>query len=156
MMVEQVNFFKDFIQMSPSILESNLVIIEKLANKQGVDAKPGDRKIFHQYWQPFAYACIIGILERKKRPVEAQSGDKVNSDKFKYITMERNGQDILNAILIAIVGTSEEGHLLFSSPLRMNKEVSAYANYGFEVLDEQLKSGDLSNVQDMIDQILLR
>lgn len=150
------DFFREFENLNPEILESKVAVIDKLALKQGAQAKAGDTRIFYNNWQPFAYACVIGLLQNKKIKVESLPNDKINRDKFKYITIKRNGKDILHSIILAVIARNPDGCKLFANPNEMNKEISAYANYGFEVLDEMIKSGNLSYITDFINEIQSR
>lgn len=151
-----LDFFREFENLGPDILESKIQVIDKLSIKMGAQAKAGDTRVFFQNWQPFAYACILGILEEKKVHVEATSNDKINRDKFKYLTIKRNGPDILNSIILSIISINNKGIKLLANPQEMNKEISAYANYGFEILDEQITSGELTYITGFINQIASR
>jgi len=156
--MEERNFFKALEMMSPEILDSKVEVIERLSLKQGAKPRAGDVKIFFQNWHPFAYACILGILAGKKTPVEGSKEDPINRDKFKYLTIERNGSDILNAIILSIIALQpkEDKCNILSDPQKMNKEISAYANYGLEELQLKLNSQELRDIQDLLMEIKSR
>lgn len=156
--MDERNFFKALEMMSPDILESKVEVIERLSLKQGAKPRAGDVKIFFQLWHSFAYACILGILARKKKPVEGSKEDPINRDKFKYLTIERNGSDILNAIILSIVALQPDDDKcnILADPQKMNKEISAYANYGLEELQLKLNSQELRDIQDLLMEIKSR
>lgn len=153
--MENRDFFKTLESMSPDILQSKIEVMERLSVKQGSTPKAGNIRIFYQLWQPFAYACILGILNGEKKPVVASSSDQMGRDVFKYVTIENNSSDIFNSIILSIVALQpeEEKCNILSNPQMMNKEISAYANYGLEELELRLNSEELKDIMDLFMEI---
>ncbi len=111
-------------------------IIEKLSKKQASEG--GDRKFFNQYWQPFAWATIIGFLNDKRVPLT----EKYDTDVFKYSVINNQAPDILKSLIIMAIGkfesNNEQGIELLKNPNEIVKIIDEYANGGFEIISRKL------------------
>ena len=93
-----MSIINEIITYSPKIKkEYKENIIEKLSRKQAGEG--GDRKFFNQYWQPFAWATIIGFLNDRRVPLT----DKYDNDVFRYSVINNQSPDILKSLIISTI-----------------------------------------------------
>jgi hypothetical protein len=131
-----MSIINDIISQSPKIQKNykNNIIL-KLSRKQAEEG--GDRKFFNQYWQPFAWAAIIGFLKDKKEPII-----DYDSDVFKYSVINNQSPDILKALIVMAVGKFDkeiqEDKGLIGDISIITKIIEEYANGGFEIINRKL------------------
>ena len=156
-MDSQRNFIDDLSNMSPKFYSSNDERIMKEFSETGkLSAKFGG-KFFFQRWQPFMYACILGIINQKRIPLEDREHDKIKSgDVFKYQVVISNGYNILMSVILAIVSLSEEGVQILNNPKKINEEISNYANGGFEILNQKLDNDEITEITFFLKEVISR
>ena len=114
-------------------------IIVKLSKKQAEEG--GDRKFFNQYWQPFAWAAVLGFKNDRRIPLEG----KTDSDMFKFSVMNNQAPDILKALIIMAIGKFDNNENIEYQLKKLKKAdiivniINEYANGGFEIISRKLK-----------------
>ena len=147
----------DLSNMSPKFYSSNDDRIMKEFSETGNLSSKFGGKFFFQRWQPFMYACILGIVNKKRVPLEDREYDTIKSgDVFKYQVVINNGNDILMAVILSIISLSEDGVKILNDPQKLNEEISFYANGGFEILNEKLDNGEISEITYFLKEVISR
>ena len=151
------NLFNDFSSLSPNLYESNYKdIMQPFADKQATRAGYGG-KTFTQRWQPFMYACILGILNERKIPYISRKNDRnMSGDVFKYSVVFNNGHDIIVAVILSIIAINENGYKILDDLKQLNQEISDYANGGFEIIREMQDDGTSFSFTDFMKEIRMR
>lgn len=142
--------------MSPKFYISNDErIMKSFSETGGVNSSFGG-KFFYQRWQPFMYACIIGVLNNKKVPFENRVDDKMSPKVFDYQTIISNGYETLITIILCMVALSDRGHELLSDPQAINNDISEYANGGFEIINSKLDNGEIEDITYFLYEVITR
>lgn len=133
-----MSIINEIISCSPKIRkEYKEKIIEKLSRKQAEEG--GERKFFNQYWQPFAWAAIIGFINNRPIPIT----DKYDSDVFKYSVINNQAPDILKSLIVMAIGKFKKDIQNEESLLNDTNEITRildeYANGGFEIISRKLE-----------------
>lgn len=133
-----MSLIDEIVTLSPKIRkEYRKSIIEKLSRKQAEEG--GDRKFFNQYWQPYAWAAIMGF--RNDRPVPIT--DKTENDVFRFGAMNNQAPDILKALVIMAIGKLdddiENNSEFLKNASKIVSIIDEYANGGFELINRKLK-----------------
>jgi len=136
-----MSIINEIIEYSPKIEIINKdYIIRKLARKQAEEG--GDRKFFNQYWQPFAWAAIIGFLNERRIPITG----KYDSNVFNYSVINNQSPNILKSLIIIAIGKFENKYSpekeieLLKNPKEIIRIIDEYANGGFEIISRKLNN----------------
>lgn len=132
-----MSIINEIISHSPKIKKDyKEKIIEKLSRKQAEEG--GDRKFFNQYWQPFAWAAIIGFINNRRTPVI----DSYDSDVFRYSVINNQSPDILKSLVIMAIGKFkkdiQDDKNFLNEIDEIVKLIDEYANGGFEIILRKL------------------
>lgn len=132
-----MSLINEIISFSPKIQkEYKEKIIERLSRKQAGEG--GDRKFFNQYWQPFAWATIIGFINDRREPII----DTYDSDVFKYSVINNQSPDILKSLIVMAIGKFnkliQDDKSLINDANEITKIIDEYANGGFEIISRKL------------------
>jgi len=148
------DFFQEFSSLSPNFYESNYKeIMEPFSAKQSTAAYYGG-KAFTQRWQPFMYACILGLIHKKNIPFQNRPNDKNKSgDVFTYNTIFNQGHKILVSVILSIISINKDGYKILSDKNKLNEEISNYANGGFEIIREMKDDGISFGFSDFMTEI---
>jgi hypothetical protein len=126
-------------------------IVEKYGYNKGVSEKKSS-KYFNMLWETFAWAAILGFYHDKRKPLQGET-----SSAFKYSVIARNGNDILDSLILFTI--AKEGYDILRDASNVNKVIEEYANGGFEIIFTILKEkgndyfGDESNfLQEILDR----
>ena len=153
----QRDFIDDLSKLSPKFYSSNDErIMREFSETGNLSAKFGG-KFFFQRWQPFMYACILGIINQKRIPLEYREHDKILSGTvFNYQVIINNGYNILMSVILGIVSLSKEGIEILNSPQKINDEISNYANGGFEILNQKLDNDEINEITFFLKEVISR
>ena len=103
------------------------------------------------------YACILGIINQKRIPLEYREHDKILSGTvFNYQVIINNGYNILMSVILGIVSLSKEGIEILNSPQKINDEISNYANGGFEILNQKLDNDEINEITFFLKEVISR
>lgn len=153
-MMRYGDLFQELSSLSPNFYESNYEeIMIPFSDKQSKTADYGG-KAFTMRWQPFMYACVLGIVNNKYIPFENRPNDKNKSgDVFTYQTIFSNGHEILVAVILSIISLNKEGYKILSDKSKLNQEISNYANGGFEIIKKMKDDGISFGFSDFMREI---
>ena len=143
-------------QMYPKFYVSNDDRIMRSFSETGGATSSFGGKFFFQRWQPFIYACIIGIIHEHKVPFENRNNDKMSPKVFDYQTIISNGYETLITIILCMVALSDKGYKLLSDPQSLNNDISEYANGGFEILNERLDNNEIDDITYFLTEVIQR
>jgi len=132
-----MSIINDIISYSPKIRKDyKEKIIEKLSRKQAEEG--GDRKFFNQYWQPFAWATIIGFVNDRREPIT----EAYDSDVFRYSVINNQAPDILKSLIVMAIGkfnkNIQDDMGLIEKCDDIIRIIDEYANGGFEIISRKL------------------
>lgn len=132
-----MSIINEIISCSPKIRKDyKEKIIERLSRKQAEEG--GDRKFFNQYWQPFAWATIIGFINDRRIPIT----DTYDSDVFRYSVINNQSPDILKSLIVMAIGKFkkdiQDDKSLINDTNEITKIIDEYANGGFEIISRKL------------------
>ena len=103
------------------------------------------------------YACILGILNNRRVPLEDKEDDKIKSgDVFKYQVVINNGNDILMSVILSILDLTDNDCKILNDPKRINDEISFYANGGFEIINDKLDNDEIEEVTYFLNEVISR
>lgn len=143
--------------MSPRFYASNDDRIMREFSETGNFNSKWGGKFFFQRWQPFMYACILGILNNRRVPLEDKDDDKIKSgDVFKYQVVINNGNDILMSVILSILDLTDNDCKILNDPKRINDEISFYANGGFEIINDKLDNDEIEEVTYFLNEVISR
>jgi hypothetical protein len=142
--------------MHPKFYISNDDRIMKSFSETGGANSIFGGKFFYQRWQPFIYACIIGLLHKHKIPFENRVNDKISPKVFDYQTIISNGFETFISIILCVVSLSEKGYDILSDPQEINNDISEYANGGFEILNRKLDNGEIQDITYFLSEVVKR
>ena len=114
-------------------------VIIKLSKKQAEEG--GDRKFFNQYWQPFAWATMIGYKNNRRVPINGKSDSGI----FKFSVINNQAPNILKSLIIIAIGKLDDDENIelqlkkLKDPSIIVNIINEYANGGFEIINRKLK-----------------
>jgi dnd system-associated protein 4 len=114
-------------------------VIVKLSKKQAEEG--GDRKFFNQYWQPFAWAAMLGYKSNRRVPISGRA----DSDMFKFIVINNQAPNILKALITIAIGKLDDDENVefqlkkLKDPSIIVNIINEYANGGFDIINRKLK-----------------
>jgi hypothetical protein len=148
------DLFQELSSLSPNFYESNYKeIMIPFSDKQSQTVDFGG-KAFTMRWQPFMYACILGIINKRSIPFELRTNDKNKSgDVFNYGNIFNQGYSTLVAVILSIISLNKEGYKILSDRNKLNEEISNYANGGFEIIREMKDEGISFGFSDFMKDI---
>ena len=128
--------------INPKILKDHRInIIEKISRK-GADVG-GERQFFNQYWQPYAWAAIIGFINNRRKKIDG----KTSQDVFDFSVINNQAEDILKTLIIMSISKVEKGNDvriednefdILKNPKSLANIIDEYANGGFEIVKRKL------------------
>ena len=132
-----MSLIDEIVTLSPKIRkEYKENIIEKLSRKQAEEG--GDRKFFNQYWQPYAWAAIMGFKNDRRVPII----DKTDTDVFRFGVINNQAPDILKSLVVMAIGKMddkvEDNSEFLNDPYKIVSIIDEYANGGFELINRKL------------------
>jgi len=134
------NILDEILAYSPKVeAKYKESIIEKFSQKQ-VEKGGDSRKFFNMYWQPFAWAAMLGFKNDRRSPLSG----KTDSDIFKYSVINNQAPDILRALVVMAVGKLDDNENIEFQLKRLKKPdeivniINEYANGGFEIISRKL------------------
>lgn len=130
-------------------------IMKSFSETGGVNSIFGG-KFFYQRWQPFIYACIIGMLHKHKVPFENRGNDKISPKVFDYQTIISNGYETLVTVILCVISLSDEGYNILSDPQSINNDISEYANGGFEIINRKLDNNEIEDITYFLTEVMNR
>jgi dnd system-associated protein 4 len=90
-------------------------------------------KPFSYLWQCFAWAAILGFINKKREPLIPPIADKP----FDLNTMKNNGgETIAKALTILAISKSKKGIEILKSPDEFRILIEEYANGGFNYIEK--------------------
>ena len=148
------DLFRELSGLSPNFYESNYKeIMEPFSAKQSQFADYGG-KVFTMRWQPFMYACILGLVNRRSISFQNRPNDKnKQGDVFTYQTIFTNGHEILVSVILSVISLNKDGYKILSDKNKLNEEISNYANGGFEIIREMKDDGISFGFSDFMTEI---
>ena len=150
------DLFHELSGLSPNFYESNYKeIMEPFSDKQSKNTDYGG-KAFTMRWQPFMYAWILGLINKRRIPFQNRPNDKNKSgDVFTYQTIfnQSHGHDILVSVILSVISLNKDGYKILSDKNKLNEEISNFANGGFEIIREMKDDGISFGFSDFMTEI---
>ena len=148
------DLFQELSSLSPNFYESNYnEIMEPFSDKQSQSADYGG-KAFTMRWQPFMYACILGLINKRRVPFQNRPNDKNKSgDVFNYQVIFNQGHKILVSVILSVISLNKDGYKILSDKNKLNEEISNYANGGFEIIRDMQDNGVSFGFSDFMTEI---
>jgi len=148
------DLFQELSGLSPNFYTSNYdEIMIPFSDKQTKSADFGG-KAFTMRWQPFMYACVLGLINKRSIPFQNRPNDKNKSgDVFNYQTIFNQGHKILVSVILSVISLNKDGYKILSDKNKLNEEISNYANGGFEIIREMQDNGVSFGFSDFMTEI---
>lgn len=108
-------------------------IVSKFATSEGVKERDVT-KFFKQQWMPFVWAATLGFIEDVRIPLDGN----LKRDTFKYSTINGNSERIFQSLILFTV--AKKGYEILKDSSEINKTIEEYANGGFEIIHEKIRS----------------
>lgn len=106
-------------------------IIDRYSEVRG---NVGNRPIFSQLWQCYAWAAVLGFINDRHRPLESPMGDA-----FPFSTIRDNGPLVHKALVCAALAKAETDIEVLRDPREVVRIIEEYANGGFDLISEILE-----------------
>lgn len=142
-----MSFLSDIASIRPRYeAQYRASIISRYAEVRG---NTGNRPIFSQLWQCYAWAAVLGFINDRSRPLETPTDSA-----FAFSTIYNQGPMVHKTLLCAAIAKADAGIEVLRDPKAVINIIEEYANGGFDLISETLDEKGITFF-DSFDTILM-